>query len=154
MKHRHFVIPLLFLLLVVVVGCNDDNPVGQDGSAAIYPSITYTDETGTVVGGDGTDWCYENDTHILPRFAMYPPYPNPFNGTTIIRFELPAACHVNIKVRNTQWGFEAPVIDADLPTGVHEVEWSATDFPGGYYECYMTAGDFACQGTLLVLRIE
>jgi hypothetical protein len=154
MKNTYVVILALFLTVLFANGCNDDNSVGQDGSSAFYPSITYTDETGMLLGGDENDWCYEDDTNLPPRFAMYPPYPNPFNGTTTIRFELPEACPVNISVQSSLWEFRVTIIDSYLPAGVHELEWNATDYPDGFYVCRLIAGDFECQGDLLVQRMN
>lgn len=152
MNYRLSTTCLAILMFAIFGGCGDDNPV-DGGSTAYYPLITVTDETGQVLGGTTGDWCWDyNATNPPNEFMMYPAYPNPFNGTTLIRFALPEITHVTISVHSERWRLAIIIMDNYLPAGIHTIEWSPGDLPAGYYECYMTAGDFHCQGTLLVLR--
>ncbi|MEW6411429.1 MAG: hypothetical protein AB1483_03035 [Candidatus Zixiibacteriota bacterium] len=152
MGYRFLFIFLVILMFALISGCNDDNPV-DGGSAAYYPFIAITDETGQVIGGTTDDWCWDYSATNPPNeFMLYPAYPNPFNGTTIIRFALPEMTYVRITLQNDRWRLAFTIMDNYIPAGLHTLEWSSGDLPCGYYECYMTAGNFQCQGTLMVLR--
>ena len=67
----------------------------------------------------------------LPRlFVLEPNYPNPFNGSTVIRFEMKITAPVELsvynglgqKVKDLAWGVKA--------AGSHEIEWDGRDRKG------------------------
>jgi hypothetical protein len=60
-------------------------------------------------------------------------YPNPFNPATTIRFGLPAAGHVTLKIFNLIGQEVATVLDGSRPAGYHEVSFDAGRLPSGVY---------------------
>ena len=82
----------------------------------------------------------------LPQgFALGPNYPNPFNPSTVIPYQLPTATHVRIDVFNVLGQHIATLVDAEQPAGSHAVKWDATDAAGqamaaGVYFYRLTAG--------------
>ena len=67
-------------------------------------------------------------------------YPNPFNPTTVIPFNLADASLVTIKVYDLLGRTVATLVDGSLPAGVHEVRFEASHLPTGMYIVRMEAG--------------
>ena len=82
----------------------------------------------------------------LPQgFALGPNYPNPFNPSTVIPYQLPSATHVRLDVFNVLGQHIATLVDAEQPVGFHTAQWDATDAAGqamaaGVYFYRLTVG--------------
>ncbi len=67
------------------------------------------------------------DPSLPHQFKMYPNYPNPFNPTTRIRFDLPASSakihRVSLTVYNLLGQEVAELFDGELEPGSYEVSW-------------------------------
>jgi hypothetical protein len=64
---------------------------------------------------------------------LLPNYPNPFNPSTTIRFEVPTGSRVRVDVVNTLGEVVALLTDGFVPSGVQEVRWDAGALPSGVY---------------------
>lgn len=68
--------------------------------------------------------------------ALYPPYPNPFNPVTTIRFRVPgetgAARAVKLAVYDVQGRLVRRLIDGPVETGEQAVEWDGQSERGGH----------------------
>ncbi len=64
------------------------------------------------------------------RFALGPNYPNPFNPSTLIPYQLPLATHVRLEVFNVLGQRVATVVDGEQSAGFHTARWDATDAAG------------------------
>ncbi|MDZ7332364.1 MAG: T9SS type A sorting domain-containing protein [candidate division KSB1 bacterium] len=70
----------------------------------------------------------------LPKgFVLYPTCPNPFNETTTIRFDLPSAGQVRLRVLNLLGQEVAILLDKTLPAGSHRLDWTASRTTTGIY---------------------
>lgn len=81
------------------------------------------------------------------RFALHSTSPNPFERSTLIRFELPEASRVQIEVFDAQGRRVRSVADRSFEPGVHSLEWDGADASGrrvgpGVYLVRMRAGGF------------
>ena len=56
--------------------------------------------------------------------------PNPFNPSTIIPYQLPAATRVRLEVFNILGQRVATLVDGERPAGFHTAAWDATDASG------------------------
>ena len=79
------------------------------------------------------------------RFALGPNYPNPFNPSTIIPYQLAASSQVRLEVFNLLGQRIATLVDEARPAGFHTATWHATDEVGravaaGVYIYRMTVG--------------
>ena len=64
------------------------------------------------------------------RFALGPNYPNPFNPSTIIPYQLAASSQVRLEVFNLLGQHIATLVDGERPAGFHTAMWTATDGVG------------------------
>jgi hypothetical protein len=65
--------------------------------------------------------------------TLLPAWPNPFNPSTAIAFELSTADRVTISVFDMLGKRVAMLLDADLPARRHEVTFDASALPSGLY---------------------
>jgi uncharacterized protein (DUF362 family) len=90
-------------------------------------------------------------TSILPEpkinlpneIILFQNFPNPFNSSTTFKFYLPRAEHVTIKLFNISGQVVEVLVEGRVPSGQHEIQWSANNLPSGVYIYRMQAGKFA-----------
>lgn len=68
-------------------------------------------------------------------FVLHQNFPNPFNPSTSIQFELPRPGHVRIEVMNVAGECVAVLLDEFRPAGAHLIRWDARQHPSGVYFC-------------------
>jgi hypothetical protein len=62
---------------------------------------------------------------VPDQFTVHPNYPNPFNPSTVISFDLPERSRVSVVVHDLLGREVARLLDAERDAGVHEVVWDA-----------------------------
>jgi hypothetical protein len=67
------------------------------------------------------------------RYVLYANAPNPFNPSTLIRFDLPLAGSVQLIIYNALGQEVERLIEKFLPAGAHSIEWNANGRPSGIY---------------------
>jgi uncharacterized delta-60 repeat protein len=98
------------------------------------------------------------DQKIAPlNTALISIYPNPFNPTTTISYDLPKQSSVNLTVFDIQGRKIVELHDADKPPGNYEVQWNGMDLGGnqvstGVYFCRLEAGDYSQTIKMVYLR--
>ena len=99
-----------------------------------------------------------NLSGALPeQFELGANYPNPFNPSTMVPYQLPAAMHVRLEVFNLLGQRVVTLLDGEQPAGSHTASWDATDAAGqavgaGVY-LYRLSGD-GVQATRSMLLID
>jgi hypothetical protein len=68
-------------------------------------------------------------------------YPNPFNPSTRIEFELDHAARVSLKIMNVLGQEVATLVNDQQLAGRHTVEWQADSQPSGIYFAVLQAGE-------------
>jgi hypothetical protein len=120
-----------FKVLVPRDCCHNDDAV-DDG-----PVYTEVSNCGgapmTKAGNDGgkSDANEMADVAAPESYALSQNYPNPFNPETEIRFALPEASHVTVKIFNTLGETIRTLADKDFAAGSHSVRWNAQNDRGG-----------------------
>ena len=66
-------------------------------------------------------------------YTLMQNFPNPFNLTTTIRFDLPSATNVSLKVYDLLGREIASLTQAHLEAGYHQVQWKANVASGIYF---------------------
>jgi len=92
-----------------------------------------------------------NTTELIGSF------PNPFNPSTEIRFEVQGSRFVKIEVYNIRGQVVRTLVNDYFPAGRHSVEWNGTDDRGrtvgsGIYFYRMTAGEFSETRRMLLMK--
>lgn len=84
-------------------------------------------------------------------------YPNPFNPSTLIRFELPHSSDVRLSIYDILGRCVCDLVDGHLPAGIHAVVWDGMDnrgrkVPSGVYMYRLSAGSFAAVRKMILAR--
>ena len=64
-----------------------------------------------------------NQTQLPKRFALHANYPNPFNPTTIIKYDLPKAAHVKLTIYDVLGRRVRTLIDKEFEAGYQRAQW-------------------------------
>ncbi len=83
-----------------------------------------------------------HNTRIKSQFQVYQSYPNPFNPTTAIKFELPKSTFTKLIIYDVLGNEVAALANEQLKQGSYEVERDASKYSSGVYFYKLTAGDF------------
>ena len=83
-------------------------------------------------------------------FSLDQNYPNPYNGTTMISFEVPTVSYVSLKVFDMQGAEVAELAGRDYVTGKHVVEFNSGNLPKGMYFFTMKAGGISLSRKMVV----
>ena len=89
-------------------------------------------------------------------FTLGPNYPNPFNPSTIIPYQLAALSEVRLEVFNLLGQRVATLVDGEQPAGFHAATWHATDATGravgaGVYIYRLAVGAASQTGRMVLL---
>ncbi len=116
------------------------------------------DEDGNPGGPYPCKKLIRSETQKLPdKFELSQNYPNPFNPTTTIKFAIPIASNVILKIYNIQ-GQEVKTLVGDyLSEGFYEAEWDGKDEAGsqvasGIYVYRIQAGNFVQSKKLTFIK--
>jgi len=95
----------------------------------------------------------EGDVADLPsEFALWSNYPNPFNASTVISYQVPAAGHVKLEIYNLFGQKVATVVDGQQEAGYKSVSWENSEAASGVYFYKLTAGGFTEVKRMTLLR--
>ena len=89
---------------------------------------------------------------IPKEYGLAQAYPNPFNPTTIINYQLPTDNWVTIKVYNVLGEEVTTLVDERQDAGYKSVKWNASSIPSGMYFYRMTVGSFVDVKKMLLLK--
>jgi hypothetical protein len=79
-------------------------------------------------------------------------YPNPFNPTTTIEYEVPQNTFVSITIFDILGREVAHLVNETRIAGQYTLKWDASSFPTGFYYCRMQASGFVEVKKLILLK--
>jgi hypothetical protein len=111
----------------------------------------FTIESGTVLAVQGA-------TDEVPAdFEMSQNFPNPFNPSTEIQFQIPRKEHIEIRIFNLLGEKVRTLVDDEYGSGYHRLNWNGKndygiDMPSGIYFYRIAAGSFVDIKKMSLLR--
>jgi hypothetical protein len=106
--------------------------------------------------GDPLDRLFEEnstgETSLADGFALFGVYPNPFNPSTVISYQLPEASSVTLVVYDISGRQIAELADGWRDAGVHEASFDASDLVSGVYIYQLEAGDFNASKKMMLIK--
>jgi hypothetical protein len=109
---------------------------GQPGDGFFFDNfkvLNYTVTTGVSQIG----------TEVPERFSLKQNFPNPFNPSTKINYDLPKTGFVTMKIYDVTGKVVANLISQNQNAGRYSIDFIAGDFPSGTYFYKLEAGDFS-----------
>ncbi len=129
-----------------------------DRSAAGGTKYEYMLESVSYAGVRVQEKIIEVDVPVPTEYALMGNYPNPFNPTTHIRFQLPEKSEVTLKIYDMRGNLvDTPALKKSFDAGEHDVNWTAQDKSGrkvasGMYLYLFQAGSFQKTGKMILLK--
>ncbi|MCW8804792.1 MAG: T9SS type A sorting domain-containing protein [Ignavibacteriaceae bacterium] len=77
------------------------------------------------------------------QFELSQNYPNPFNPSTTINFSIPQSSNVTLKVFNTLGQEVATLVNQNMESGVHTINFDASALNSGIYFYRLDAGQYS-----------
>jgi hypothetical protein len=114
---------------------------GELGSPSVWPCT----------GDPFDDWFATTEPEIPQTFAISA-YPNPFNPTTVISYQLSVDSHVNLVIYDISGRKVAELVNGWRDAGYHEVAFDGSDVPSGVYIFRIQAGEFTAVGKLIMMK--
>jgi hypothetical protein len=116
------------------------------------------DETARFTLLVGSDQFVGDELPALPtRTVLHPNYPNPFNPTTVIRYELASAGDVTVRIYDVTGALVRTLEERHRERGRYEVGWNGTNDQGhgvasGVYFYRLRAPSFAQTRKMILLK--
>ncbi len=95
--------------------------------------------------------------NIPTEYALDQNFPNPFNPSTTIRFALPEAADIQVRIYNIRGQLVRTLAKSSLKAGIHELTWDATNDHGvqvasGFYFYQLQSRDFNQVKRMLLIK--
>lgn len=136
-----------------------------DTYQSIYSIHMLNSNTGWVTGGYGTIYKTTNgggtgytigisqiSAEVPKKFELYQNYPNPFNPNTKIKFSIPGAGFVELKIYNVIGKEVAQLVSSDLRHGVYEADFDAANLSSGIYFCKLTYSGISYTKKMILIK--
>jgi subtilisin-like proprotein convertase family protein len=120
----------------------------QDNESGDFGTL---DEFTVHVTYEGTD---ADDSPIgLPSsFKFHGAFPNPFNPSTTLRFDLASNSDVSLVVFNSLGQEVATLVNGSMNAGSHSISFNAADLPSGLYFAQLRAGTNVSTQKLVLMK--
>jgi hypothetical protein len=92
------------------------------------------------------------DQLVFSSYKLEKNYPNPFNPTTTIGYQLPAVSQVKLSIYNLLGQKVATLVNEWQQAGQYQVSWNASGFPSGIYYYRIVAGEFQQIRKMILLK--
>jgi hypothetical protein len=88
----------------------------------------------------------------VSRLILSAPYPNPFNPSTRLRYELPATTRVSLAVYDIRGRLVARLVEGTQAAGAHEVQFTPRGLASGVYLAHLQAGGQVRTTRMLLMK--
>ncbi|TVR12625.1 MAG: T9SS C-terminal target domain-containing protein, partial [Balneolaceae bacterium] len=79
-------------------------------------------------------------------------FPNPFNPSTVISYDLPEQTHVTLQVYDIMGRYITTLVNDQVPAGQHQVTFDAADLSSGTYIYRLQAGSVIQSRSLTLIK--
>jgi len=93
-----------------------------------------------------------DDELISPASFTLSNFPNPFNSSTTISFNMNEPGEVNLTVYNIQGQRVAELVRGICEAGEHSITWEASDYPSGVYFARLEVGPSSRTAKMVLLK--
>jgi len=101
---------------------------------------------------EGTAIDDPNNKQLVSTFRLEQNFPNPFNPTTDIRYQIPMISHIDLTIYNALGQKVRTLVNRRQDTGKYTVKFDATGLASGVYYYKLSAGSFVQVRKLIILK--
>ena len=107
----------------------------RDGSNVNYSAISYWafGPNGVYYDGENLLTGIQNVSEPISNYELSQNYPNPFNPATMIKFNIPEASNVTLKIYDVLGNEVSNIVNGQLDAGQYEYNYNAQDLSSGVY---------------------
>ncbi|RKY58279.1 MAG: hypothetical protein DRP96_08705, partial [Candidatus Neomarinimicrobiota bacterium] len=122
---------------------------GREELPVIVKTVSYADNSGLLnFNARGTIVVNLEGQRIPKEYSLHQNYPNPFNPNTTLRYELPQAGKVELRIFDLQGRQVNQLVSENQPPGKYSVIWNGCDsrgnqVPSGIYLFQLKCGSFS-----------
>ena len=95
-------------------------------------------------------------TDLPEHYELYQNFPNPFNPSTKIKFDISSEVNrgnkISLKIYDVIGNEIKVLVNDNLRPGSYEVVWNASDYPSGIYFYKLSAGSFTKTNKLILIK--
>jgi hypothetical protein len=132
---------------VPVTSWTDYETQAGTGNYRMYYKISAVDNSMLESVKSESDWVAYGDlwkrgqgnTNLITEFKLFDNYPNPFNPSTTISYQLPTSCFVKITVYNSLCKEVCKIVNEFKEEGSYEVQFNAEGSASGVYFYHLEA---------------
>ncbi len=124
----------------------------NDGANWMESTTPYGDGDLGTPGEANWDVSVDDEESLPSDMILLTAYPNPFNPTATIRFQVPETSEIRLTVYDLMGREAKELVNSRVDRGEHEVVWNASEFPSGIYFCRLESGDVSQTQKLLLLK--
>ncbi|MFA6233720.1 MAG: choice-of-anchor D domain-containing protein, partial [Bacteroidota bacterium] len=129
------------------------NAIGNRSGVLTIVSNAATSPDTVLVEGTGRDVSAVRQLQVSPgAFTLFQNYPNPFQPSTTIRYDLEKSAPVRVTVTNSLGQIAAILVDETQHPGTHMVRWTPAGSAPGVYFYVLRVGAFEAYGTMVLMR--
>ncbi|MBZ0264723.1 T9SS type A sorting domain-containing protein [bacterium] len=120
-----------------------DGTTMTDGGRDYFVRIVGTAEVEVREAGNG----------VVPiEYALHEAYPNPFNPSTTLRFDVANTSLVKVSVFNLMGQEVAQLVNRDLNAGQYTTTWNASNMASGVYVVRMESNGFQAAQKVMLMK--
>jgi len=98
-----------------------------------------------------------SESEIPNSFALHNNYPNPFNPSTTIKYDIPEKSHVSLSIYDINGQIVKNLVESEQSAGKYNMVWDGTNNNGkvvtsGIYLLRISAGDFTKIQKMMMLK--
>ena len=93
-----------------------------------------------------------NNSEIPTVFKLYNNYPNPFNPSTSIKYDVPKNTFVNLSVYDILGKLVTNLVSQDMTAGRYDIVWDAKNYASGTYIYRLEAGEFTDVKKMILVK--
>jgi len=144
-KYKYFWVPRVFAKYIKLVLIEDDER-RDDWKQIVEFQVQFDSHEGFGYADE------EEAVKEISDYNLADAYPNPFNPSTTIQFEIPKDEHVKIYMFNVRGQMVDVLVDQPMRAGMHRVTWDASTQSSGIYFYKMVAGNYSKTHRILYLK--
>ena len=161
-----------YTLLTTVPAYSGGNPVTSytdeqfwmgGGNFKMYYEITAVDNASQESTRSNSTWAYttlqpykknvgKEVANAITEYKLSENYPNPFNPSTVINYQIPTSGKVTLKVYDVLGKEIATLVNENKEAGSYNVNFNASNLPSGVYVYKIESGSFIKSQKMMLVK--